>query len=433
MVISIFALLLLACGSEAAVKTLILIENYGVKETHSVFLNELTSSGHELTYKMADDSTLVVFQFGDLLYDNIVVLAPSTQDFGGEVNAGALAAFVDKGGNILIAGDSTIGDAIRDFGYECGVEFEEAGTFVIDHLNFDVSDEGAHSRLTLDKSQVLKNELLVGKFESPILYEGIGLVLDEENELLINVLSATATSYSFFPQDKIAEHPEAVGRSTALVAALQARNNARVVFTGSFEMLSDKFILSAPRKTGTEKVYPKSGNGEFVKALVKWAFKEVGVLRITEVKHRLQGERSPPQYYTVLENAEFIVNIEELVNGKWVEFKNKDVQMDFVRIDPFVRMNLVKENGSYVGKFKLPDVYGVFQFKVNYQRQGYTYLTSATQVSVRPLQHTQYERFIPVAYPYYVSAFSMMFGVLVFSVVFLHFKEPSTSSKQKSS
>jgi oligosaccharyltransferase complex subunit beta len=52
-----------------------------------------------------------------------------------------------------------------------------------------------------------------------------------------------------------------------------------------------------------------------------------------------------------------------------------------------------------------------------------------TQVSVRPLDHTQYERFIRSAYPYYVSAFSMMAGVWLFSCVFVHFKEPSQQIK----
>lgn len=53
------------------------------------------------------------------------------------------------------------------------------------------------------------------------------------------------------------------------------------------------------------------------------------------------------------------------------------------------------------------------------------------QVSVRPLQHTQYERFIPSAYPYYVSSFSMMIGVFLFSFVFLYYKEdvPKTKSE----
>lgn len=109
--------------------------------------------------------------------------------------------------------------------------------------------------------------------------------------------------------------------------------------------------------------------------------------------------------------------------------------------------------GKYSVQFKLPDVYGVFQFKVDHNRLGYTHLYSSTQVSrlavcrqrslagpmaasatsvllqvsVRPLQHTQYERFIPSAYPYYTSAFSMMVGLFIFSIVFLHMKEKEKS------
>lgn len=37
--------------------------------------------------------------------------------------------------------------------------------------------------------------------------------------------------------------------------------------------------------------------------------------------------------------------------------------------------------GKYSVQFKLPDVYGVFQFKVDYNRLGYTHLYSSTQVS----------------------------------------------------
>lgn len=52
------------------------------------------------------------------------------------------------------------------------------------------------------------------------------------------------------------------------------------------------------------------------------------------------------------------------------------------------------------------------------------------QVSVRPLEHTQYERFIASAYPYYASSFSMMAGVFLFSIVFLHFKEDTKTKSE---
>lgn len=52
-------------------------------------------------------------------------------------------------------------------------------------------------------------------------------------------------------------------------------------------------------------------------------------------------------------------------------------------------------------------------------------------MSVRPLEHTQYERFILSAYPYYTSAFSMMIGVVLLSVVYLHYKEEPKKTKSE--
>lgn len=94
-------------------------------------------------------------------------------------------------------------------------------------------------------------------------------------------------------------------------------------------------------------------------------------------------------------------------------------------------MNLQKNGDVYEARFKIPDVYGVYQFKVEYDRVGYTRLFNTLQVSVRPLQHTQYERFITSAYPYYTGAFSMMLGVFVFSFVFLHLKDDEKKSKSE--
>lgn len=118
------------------------------------------------------------------------------------------------------------------------------------------------------------------------------------------------------------------------------------------------------------------------------------------------------------------------MNGKWEPFKNTDVQLEFIRLDPFVRTTLKPSStGNFVAQFKLPDVYGIFKFNVDYNRIGYTHLFSTTQVSVRPLRHTEYDRFISAAYPYYVSAFSMMAAVFFFSFIQLyHHDQPSAAS-----
>ena len=44
------------------------------------------------------------------------------------------------------------GDPLRELGSECGIEFDEEKTAVIDHHNFDVSDPGEVSRSVLNPS-----------------------------------------------------------------------------------------------------------------------------------------------------------------------------------------------------------------------------------------------------------------------------------------
>lgn len=63
-------------------------------------------------------------------------------DFGGSLSVAEIISFIDGGGNVLVAADSNIGDPIRDLASECGVEYDEEKTAVIDHFNFDVTDTG---------------------------------------------------------------------------------------------------------------------------------------------------------------------------------------------------------------------------------------------------------------------------------------------------
>lgn len=98
--------------------------------------------------------------------------------------------------------------------------------------------------------------------------------------------------------------------------------------------------------------------------------------------HHKAGESHTPGSYIVTEKVVYTVVIEELQNGVWNGYNAQDIQLEFVRIDPFVRINLKRVEGKYEARFKIPDVYGVYQFKIDYQRKGYTFLSSATQVSL---------------------------------------------------
>lgn len=47
----------------------------------------------------------------------------------------------------------------------------------------------------------------------------------------------------------------------------------------------------------------RSGNLDLVTALSKWAFKEVGVLRVKKVEHHLAGNRDVPREYTIMQEV----------------------------------------------------------------------------------------------------------------------------------
>ncbi|PIO62301.1 Dolichyl-diphosphooligosaccharide-protein glycosyltransferase subunit [Teladorsagia circumcincta] len=262
---------------------------------------------------------------------------------------------------------------------------------VIDHNNYDaLLDDGYHTTIVASKQQLLNAQLVVGEAANmnPVLFKGAALIAHKKNRLRLEVLRAASTAYSYNPSVNVDEN------------------------------LTQLILLSPSFRP------VPSGNMELVTALSKWVLKETGVLRVKKVEHHLAGNREVPREYTIMDEVEYAIEIEELHDGKWRPFNKKDVQLEFVRIDPFVRTTLTAKNGRFSTRFKLPDVYGVYKFLVDYRRVGYTHLYDVQQVSVRPLLHTQYERFIRSAYPYYASSFSMMVGVVLFSLVFLHFKEP---------
>jgi len=315
---------------------------------------------------------------------------------------------------------------VREVANECDVDFEEEQTAVIDHVNFDASDEqGRHTLVALSNVNVVP--VITGTPAAPILFSGVGHAASEGSRLLFRILTGAQTTFSANPSQVVTEYPQSVGKDTLLVTAIQARNNARVVFSGSLDLFSNK-LFSSPVNVNNKK-FDKSGNEEFVSNLSKWVFQERGLLRAHSLTHsKVGGGPLNPLSYRVKDDISFAVIIEEynLQQDKWVAYVSKDVQLSIIMLDPYIRQTLSADsNGRYSAQVKLPDVYGVFKFSVDYHRQGYSNLELFETVSVHPFRHDEFERFIDVAYPYYISAFSMMGGFFVFGLVFL-FTKPSS-------
>ncbi|KAK2982693.1 hypothetical protein RJ640_001661 [Escallonia rubra] len=128
--------------------------------------------------------------------------------------------------------------------------------------------------------------------------------------------------------------------ATARVYIVQARNNARIMISGSIDLFSNR--------------YERSGNEQFTSELSKWVFHERGHLKAPNVRHHKVGETDEPAMYRINDDLEYAVDIYEWSGTRWESYAANDFQ------------------GVYYTAFKVPDVYGVFQFRVEYQRLGDT-------------------------------------------------------------
>ncbi|KAJ6846653.1 dolichyl-diphosphooligosaccharide--protein glycosyltransferase 48 kDa subunit-like isoform X3 [Iris pallida] len=406
-------------------RILVLLDDPAVRSSHSSFFSSLSSRGFDLDFRLADDPKLSLQRYGQHLYDALVLFCPSTTRFGGLLDHQAILDFVDSGHDLILAADSSASDLLKGIATECGVDFDEdSEAVVIDHLGYAVSNtEGDHTLIAAD--DFIRSDVILGEkpIEAPVLFRGIGHSLNTANSLILKVLSASPSAYSANPTTKLSSPPSLTGSAISLVSVVQARNNARILISGSLDLFSNRFFKSAVQKVGTSTKHQKSGNEQFVTEISKWVFHERGHLRAVNVSHHKTGESSEPAMYRINDDLEYSVEIYEWSGTTWKPYVADDVQVQFYMMSPYVLKTMSNDQkGLYSTSFKVPDVYGVFQFKVEYQRLGYTSLSLSKQIPVRPFRHNEYERFITAAYPYYGASFSTMAAFFIFSIVYLYHK-----------
>lgn len=86
-------------------------------------------------------------------------------------------------------------------------QVDEEGAFVIDHLNYDITDEGQHTKLVISSENLIDAPVIVGnkKDISALLYQGTGILVDAENPLVLPLLTGDSTAYSYNPDQQIKE------------------------------------------------------------------------------------------------------------------------------------------------------------------------------------------------------------------------------------
>lgn len=227
---------------------------------------------------------------------------------GPNLTPNLILKFINAGGNILLTMSSThtvptsIVSVLSEL--DIALPVERTGK-VVDHFNFDtISAAESHDVLVLDAPRNVRPGLK-DYFEIPgallAVSNAVGHTLGS-GPLLTPILRAPPTAYSYNPKEQAETvDPDelfAAGKQLALVSTMQARNSARFTIIGSAEMFQDKTFDTKVSRKGGKALYPS--NREFITSLAGWTFKELGVLRVNKIEHRLVGDNETnPEIYRI--------------------------------------------------------------------------------------------------------------------------------------
>lgn len=121
---------------------------------------------------------------------------------------------------------------------------------------------------------------------------------------------------------------------------MQGRNNARAVLTGSLDLFSNELYK-----------YKNYANREFAQHLVAWNFGETGLIRVGKIHHNMVGHTEQPHEYKILDELQYIVEFWTWSKSqkKWVPYVANDIMVEWVMLDPYLRIPLVRYKDALYG------------------------------------------------------------------------------------
>ncbi|KAF5349618.1 hypothetical protein D9756_009018 [Leucocoprinus leucothites] len=395
------------------------------QDNYNIFFDGLRERGYELTFRDPRVESPVLIQDDVPNFSHVILFASETKSFAKDITPQSLISLLNQNTNLLIA-LSTKQTSLTSLAAEFSLTPAPPGTPLISYFP-ERSDPP--NVIPISPSETPNLISLTSSNIAPVWYSGTSFVLSN-NPLIVPILNAPP--YAFASEvdggtaDSLVDATEKrgeglwAGSQLGLVTGFQAKNGARVVWTGGVELFSDEF---AQKEVASGK---PSGNKQFVQDVAAWSFQESNVVRIDGIDHHKVNEIQPGEHYTTKDQLVYTAHISKYnpQTGKWKPYSDiTDLQVSFTMLDPHIRTLLPpigsSSPGDYSVQFRAPDRHGVFKFVVDWKRKGWTYLFSSTTVPVVPPRHDGYPRFLSAAWPYYLGAISTSVAFFLFSTVWL--------------
>jgi oligosaccharyltransferase complex subunit beta len=399
-------------------RLLVLTEALDAASSHTHLLDALRARGYELDVRAAGDATVALWRDGELAYGGLLLLCPTAPAAAVKrsITIAEVERFIDAGRNVLVVAAPGFSAYTQAAAQAVGVDLDDSEAVVIDHQRpFRALDKDQTAPFVRSGGRVNSSFLFGSAADgSEIVFRGPGGQLFADNELVDSVVWGSGSSFAYKPATRVTTNPHASGTATVLAATLSTRVGGRAAYFGSLDALSDQvFALADP------------DHETAVTAFAAWAFGHSGVLRAQNLTYSTDRPGSDANGIRVKDTIDFSVEIEAW-NGdssKWVPFIADDIQLEFVMLNPWVRVRLQHAGSgkaTYTAKVPVPDQIGVYKFSIAYHRPGVSSIVLEHVVPVRPFLHNEYPRFIPMAYPYYAASFCMLAVVFLLGLVLMY-------------
>lgn len=454
-------------------KTLIYYVQPDFKTTFSTLLASLENRGHVITLTNPLDDTAALKNYDRLQFDNIFVFAPhASKGLQGFPTTSDFLDFVQSGGSLFIApSNGIISDTLRDIGLAYGIEYLPSSAVAM--------STNDPSNAVLNLSLPPTNSVILGSTTEMaqngiINAVGLGMAVIDNVAYIKKVLTGSANMVIFDPHThQIYE----TGNNISFLTALQLKNNARIIFFSDVSLLSNPFLSnnqSTPTTTTT------SHNNLYLNT-VCWVTHDCGHVRIKKFQHYLfapsdqalttngylnshkqllsnpadpaKFTRINPASYKVGDNVHFDVVLEQYnpMTKQWDPIASPDLVFDMTMLHSFIRFPIelnasstltAKQNSLLSNQqdrdantpveLSVPDTMGVYRVSVStrdafssQRGAGSSFLSlqeDPLDLPIRPFEHTEWARFLFVAYPYYISMAITMGAFFILSVAFMYTK-----------
>ena len=397
--------------------TLVLSDNSSAEtldRTHQDFLQSLAERGHAITHHLVD-TVLDLYDSNthQLVYDNLVLFAPEAEDLLGHLDTDPITQFIQHGGNVFFAASSkSTSFLIHELAVKCGIQLGDT-TADDDTMMADDGTAGDTNPTTYSNVQSTTDETtgttVVTQSDWPgmdqewkVLYNGVTMskVASSRKATIAAHRNANSRSKSYYTP--LLHISSTTGGISEVVVGVEARNGARVVVSGSWDMCSN--ALYHHKHT--------NDNPHFCNYISAWAFQEKGQLRATvqltptETNTNTGAEQNNKALwsagvashlsttYSANDTLAIHVAMEEVDRHdqnqmQWhahdVPTGNK-IHVHVLSLGKVISHVVLEaqQDATHAGRLQLPATYGAYVVQVLYENQGYSAFESRRTIYIAP-------------------------------------------------